>query len=133
MNNPGRLREHPDERLASPVQVIDLAAMAASLRAEPHPAIDGHRQMAVARHGPVTVILFAFDREGLLKEHQAEGEVLLHVLRGRLRVAADEETHEMGAGSVLALAPGMPHSVRALEPSDMLLTVHQLPPGPGAG
>jgi len=56
MTLPGRLRERPEDRLASPVQVVDL----------------------------------------------------------------------------LALAPGLPHSVRALDSADMLLTVHRLPGEAGA-
>jgi quercetin dioxygenase-like cupin family protein len=132
MNSPDRLREHPEDRLASPTQFVDLAAAGTALRAEPHAAVGGHRQVTVARHGPVTVILFAFEHDGLLKEHHADGEVLLQVLQGRLQVTADEDTHTMGPGTLLALAPGLAHSVRALEATDMLLTVHRLPVDAGA-
>ncbi len=127
MTGSDRLREHPEERLAAPIQLVELAAASAALRAEPHAAVAGHRQKAIARHGPVTIILFAFEPDGLLKEHSAEGEVVLQLLRGRLLVTADEEEHTMGAGSLLVLSPGTPHSVRALEASDMLLTVHRRP------
>jgi quercetin dioxygenase-like cupin family protein len=128
MSNPDRLRDHPKERLALPAQVIDLVAAAARLRAESHGPIAGHRQIAVARQGPVTVILFAFEPDGLLKEHRADGEVLIQVLRGRLQVTADHEDRTIGPGTIVALAPGLPHSVRALEATDMLLTVHRQPP-----
>jgi quercetin dioxygenase-like cupin family protein len=127
MNSHDRLREHPEDRFASPTQFLDLAAAATALRTEPHAAVAGHRQVTVARHGPVTVILFAFEPNGLLKEHHADGEVLLQVLRGRLQVTADEDRHTLGPGTLLVLAPGVPHSVRALEAADMLLTVHRLP------
>ncbi len=132
MNPPDRLREHPEDRLAPPVQVVDLVASAARLRAEPHAAVAGHRQMAVVRHGPVTVILFTFEANGLLKEHRAEGALTIQVLGGRLEVVVDEEGREMGPGELLALAPGIPHSVRAIVPSEMLLTVHRLPTEEGA-
>jgi quercetin dioxygenase-like cupin family protein len=127
MNPPERLRQHPENRLASPVMVVDLKAAAQGLRAEPHPAISGHRQIAIARHGPVTSILFVFDADGLIKEHSAEGTVMIQVLAGRLQVLADEEVREVKAGELMAIAPGVPHSVRALAPSEMLLTVHLLP------
>jgi quercetin dioxygenase-like cupin family protein len=122
-----RLRQHPEDRLASPVQQVDLAAVAARLRAEPHAAVAGHRQIAVVRHGPVTVILFSFEANGLLKEHRAEGEVTIHVLGGRLEVVVDDEGRELGPGQLLALAPGVPHSIRGITPSEMLLTVHRQP------
>ena len=131
MNSPERLRQHPDHRLASPVQTTNLAAVAARLRAEPHASVAGHRQLAIVRHGPVTVILFAFETNGQIKRHRAEGAVTIHVLAGRLEVVVNDESRELAAGDLLALAPGLPHSVRALASSDMLLTVHLLPPPDG--
>ena len=121
-----RLRQHPEDRLASPVQVVDLAAAAAGLKAEAHASVSGHRQIAVVRHGPVTIIQFVFDEGGLLKEHRAEGVVTIHVLSGRLQVVVDEESRAVGQGELMALAPGVPHSLLALAPSEMLLTVHRL-------
>lgn len=127
MTPTARLRQHPENRLAAPVQAVDLASAAARLRAEAHPSVAGHRQIAVLRHGPVTMILFLFETDGLMKEHRADGVVTIHVLDGRLQVMVGEEHREVGAGELLALAPGLTHSVRALLPSEMLLTVHRLP------
>lgn len=125
-NIENRLRTHPKERLAAPMQRIDLAEAAANLRAEPHAAVAGHRQVALVRRGAVSLILFVFEVDGHLREHQANGEVTIHVLRGRLTVTVGEEAMELGAGEVVSLAPQMPHSVRATEPTDMLLTVSQV-------
>lgn len=125
-----RLRPHPEDRLASAVQVVSLAATAAQLRAELHAPVAGHRQIAVFRHGPVTMLQFVFEAGGLLKEHQADGVVTIHTLSGRLMVIADEEPHELGPGELVALAPAVPHSVRAIEASEMLLTVHRIPADP---
>ncbi len=127
MSPTDRLRPHPEDRLASAVQVVSLAQTAADLRAEPHPAVAGHRQIAIFRHGPVTILQFVFEKDGLLKEHQADGVVTIHALAGRLLVIADEEPHELGPGELVALDPAVPHSVRALAPSEMLLTVHRIP------
>ena len=75
----------------------------------------------------MTILQFVFEKDGLLKEHQADGVVTIHTLAGRLLVIADDEPHELGAGELVALDPGVPHSIRALAPSEMLLTVHRLP------
>lgn len=128
-----RLRPHPEDRLASPVQVVDLAAAAAELRAEAHAPVAGHRQIAVIRHGPVTIIQFVFDKGGLLKQHRADGVVTIHVLEGRLKVIVEDEAREIGRDEIMALAPGVMHSVLALAPSDMLLTVHRMPEDPTVG
>lgn len=69
------------------------------------------------------MILFAFDRGGVLKEHRTDGEVTIHVLAGQLEVAVGTETILLGSGALVSLAPGQSHSVRALDASDMLLTV----------
>ncbi len=122
-----RLRPHPEDRLAAPVQVVDLAGAAAHLRAEPHAAVSGHRQITVVRHGPMTIILLVFDTGGFLQEHRAEGVVTIQVRTGRLKVVVDEEAREAGGGELVALAPGVPLSLQALAPSEVLLTVHQMP------
>ena len=123
MSTDDRLRTHPKDRLAPPVQLIDLTEAAVRLRAEAHASIAGHRQLALVRRGSVSLILFAFEAEGFLKEHQAEGEVTIQVLAGRLEVTVAGEVLSIGAGQLVSLASGQSHSVRALETSDMLLTI----------
>jgi quercetin dioxygenase-like cupin family protein len=123
MDNEERLREHPKERLAGPVQRIDLREAATRLRAEPHAAVAGHRQVALVRRGPVSLILFLFEPGSVLREHRADGEVTIHVLSGVLEVTAAGEASRVEAGQVVSLAPGQAHSVLALEATEMLLTV----------
>lgn len=118
-----RLRTHPADRLAAAVQRIDLADAAAALRAEAHDPVSGHRQLAVVRHGPFSLILFAFDGGGFLKEHSADGEVIIQVLRGQLSVTVAADTTTLTGGQLLALAPGQRHAVRAVEETDMLLCI----------
>ena len=120
-----RLRDHPHDRLAGPVQVVNLPETARNLRAEAHDAVAGHRQIAVVREGPLTVILFAFETGGHLREHQTDGHVTIHVLVGQLTVTADGTTHTLGSGQLLALAPNVRHGVVASQASEMLLTVHR--------
>ena len=120
-----RLREHPHERLAAPVQIVDLATTAKDLRAEPHDSVAGHRQIAVVREGPVTVILFDFETGGHLRAHETDGQVTIHVLSGKLNVTAADAAHTLHAGQLLALAPKIRHSVVADGPSEMLLTIHR--------
>lgn len=122
-----RLRTHPKDRLGEPVRKVDLADAAAALRAEPHAPVAGHRQIVLVRRGPVSLILFAFEADGFLREHRAGGEVVIQTLTGRLEVTAGEGVIPLDSGQALSLAPGQVHSVRALEVSDMLLTVCRVP------
>jgi quercetin dioxygenase-like cupin family protein len=126
-----RLRPRPSERFAAAEHRLDLRAAADALRAEPHPARAGHRQQALYRRGPVTIALFAFEEGAELTDHAASGLVTIHALAGELAVRTDNEIHALPAGTMLVLAPGVRHSVRAARPSEMLLSVHRETPGEG--
>lgn len=125
-----RLRPHPEDRFAAPVQQFDLPATLAALRLEPHHAVAGHRQIAIFRRGPVTVLAFDFEPRGCLKEHRADGVVIIQALSGQLRVTTGDASHDLPEGHLVALEPGVLHSVHALTASSMLLTVCK---GPGSG
>jgi quercetin dioxygenase-like cupin family protein len=122
-DQPDRLRQHPEERFRAPTHQIDLNAIAEALLAEPLPAQRNHRQETLYRHPPVTVALFLFEAGAQLPPHLAEGVVSVHVLEGRIRMAVEGKEHEIPAGQILVMAPGVKHDVRAVEKTRMLLTV----------
>jgi quercetin dioxygenase-like cupin family protein len=119
-----RLRRPPSERFAGEIHVYSLRDALAKLRAEDHPARDGHRQITLLHRPPVTQVLFSFAAGGHLDRHSARGLVTIHAIEGRLRVAADGADHELEAGKMIVLDADVPHDVRAVEASAMLLTVH---------
>jgi len=118
-----RMRQHPEDRFRPPQLQIDLDKVAATLLAEPFNENRNHRQETLYRHGPLTVALFLFDQGAVLPQHVAEGVVTVQVLQGRLKMTAEGQTHDLPAGTVLILAPGVQHDVLATEPTRMLLTV----------
>ena len=120
---PGETRTPPRERFAPAEDEVDLAEAAAALRQEPGAGSHGHRQMALFRRGAETVALYCFEAGSKLPDHVVQGPVLIQTLKGRLRVKTDQTTHELPAGMLLRLAPGVTHDVEAVEESDMLLTV----------
>lgn len=127
-----RLRPHPADRFAGTEHAIDLPAALRALRAERGPVASGHRQITLVHHGPVRLVLFAFDAGGRMPQHRAPGWVTIHVLRGTLKVRTPNEHHELREGQILALAPDVPHDVDAAADADMLLGVY--PRGlPGSG
>ena len=123
MSEPERLRPSPQQRFAPSVQLFDLSAAATQLRAEPHTSRDGHRQVALDRHGPMTLVLFTFEQGGVFKDHQVPGMATLMLTRGHLRITTEDGDHELRPGQVLTIGPGVVHSVQAPEASEMLLTV----------
>src|SRR4029078_2511873 len=54
--------------------------------------------------------------------HHAPGEITVHCLEGRIAFTANGETRHVGAGQLIALAAGEPHSLVGLEDSTVLVT-----------
>lgn len=118
-----RLRPHPSNRLAGPVVPLDFPDLARTLRAEPHPAKDGHRQLSLIHRDELRILLFTFEAGGRLAGHRAPGQVVIHCLRGELDIEANGARHRLKGGGALVLDPSVPHSVDAVAESEMLLTV----------
>ena len=77
----------------------------------------------IHRGGGLNATVFAFDAGEQLTEHQAARTAVVQVLSGRLRFNVDDEQLDLGPGSWLHMAPGAPHSLTAIEPTVMLLTL----------
>lgn len=127
--NTPRPRAHPEERFAPSRVPLDLTHEAASLRAETDDGQVRHRQKALYKDGGLTIALFVFPPGTGLPVHRAAGTVSMHVLHGRLNVTAGDEHHDLSAGQMLLLAPGVPHALTAESESELLVTVSLQPGG----
>lgn len=119
-----RLRQHPAQRFAAPQHHYDLDEVAAKLKQELEAGQAGHRQQTLYKHGPTTVALYLFGHLTRLPPHRAQGVVIMHLLEGHVQIKAESEVHDLHAGQLLVLAPGVEHDVVAMLESRMLLTVH---------
>lgn len=70
-----------------------------------------------------TLTLFAYDAGQTVSEHTAPHEAMIRVLEGQARVTINGTEHELGAGEAVAMSSETPHSVAAIEPFKMLLTM----------
>jgi quercetin dioxygenase-like cupin family protein len=62
--------------------------------------------------------------------HYARGAITVHCLEGRIAFTASGTTREVGAGQLIVLAAGEPHSLVGLEDSSVLVTKVLLVPPP---
>lgn len=96
--------------------------------AEPIPASGIHSQTVHSDAG-VRVVLFGFAAGEELTEHTASRPATIHVLSGGFDLVLGGERVDAPAGTWVHMAAGLPHALRAREPSRMLLTLIQAPAG----
>ncbi|HEX8876058.1 MAG TPA: cupin domain-containing protein [Phycisphaerales bacterium] len=120
--NDQRLRPAPESRFDEHSLVFDLAAEAATVRAE-GPAPHGHRQKTLYKHGNRTIAMFALEPGACIREHRTAGPVTIQVVEGEITVVADGQPHRLCVGKVLVLAPKVAHEVSAEHAASFLLQV----------
>lgn len=84
---------------------------------------DGTLSRTLYRDDRVRVVVFGFDAGQELTEHTAAAAAIIQVMSGRLRVTLGGETLDLLPTAWVHMAPGLPHSVVAIERSVMLLTM----------
>ncbi len=80
----------------------------------------------VHRDGDLDVTVFGFDAGEGLTEHTAARAAIIQVLSGRMRVTVDGDEIDAGPGTWILMDVAAPHSLEAVTPTVMLLTM--LPP-----
>jgi quercetin dioxygenase-like cupin family protein len=71
----------------------------------------------------VRLVGFAFDAGQELTEHSSALAVIVQVVRGRLAMRLGDREVDLGPSGWVRMPPRLPHSLRALEPTVMLLTM----------
>ena len=101
-----------------------LGSLADDLLARASAASSGRATHAfhAAPKGVLSQVVLALMAGQNLSEHENPGEAFLHVLRGRVRLSAGDDSWEMKAGELIAI-PQQRHALDALEDSVVVLTL----------
>lgn len=83
----------------------------------------GRQTESLARESGVSVIMMAMEADDEMKEHSADGVVLVQLLRGHASLSARGQKLELRPGQMILFQPGVRHDVHAEEQSVILLTV----------
>jgi quercetin dioxygenase-like cupin family protein len=81
-----------------------------------------HTRMLFKKHD-FRVVLIAMETGAKMKEHHADGTISIQAVKGRIRIHAQGQTHELQAGQMLTLGASIKHDVESLDDSAFLLTI----------
>lgn len=106
---------------------MDAPTVLADVLAElPIPA-DGTLSRTLYRDDDLRLVGFAFAAGQELTDHASALAVVLQVLRGRLDLRVGDQQVELTPAGWVAIPPRVTHSLVALEPTVMLLTMTRFP------
>jgi len=100
---------------AKPGDVIDVRPLGSELASSKTHTLIKTDKFEVVR------LVMAAGKE--IKEHKAPGEITVQCLEGKITFTTLGKTEELGAGQMLYLNAGEPHSVSCLEDASFLLTI----------
>jgi quercetin dioxygenase-like cupin family protein len=103
------------------------------LKSEVQVPADGILSRVLHQDQQLRVVAFAFDAGQQLTDHTASRPAVVEVIEGRFELTLGDETVAAGPRSWALLTAGLPHSLTALEPSILLLTLLGGPPTVGSG
>lgn len=84
---------------------------------------DGILSKPIQSDEHIRATLFGLSAGQELTEHTTTMEALLQFLEGEAELTLSGDTHHVGPGFWVRMAPGLPHSIKALTPVKMLLIV----------
>ena len=99
----------------------------ASLDSEVQIPKDGTLSRTLHQEGALKVVLFAFDAGQELSEHTASRPAILEIVSGSADLTLGGDVHRAGPGAWAWMPAHLPHAVKALEPTVMLLILLPTP------
>lgn len=95
----------------------------ADLKAELEIPKDGTLSRVLYKDDQIRLVLFGFDADQELTEHTASLPAVLQIISGRAEITLGSETISAEPGCWIHMEANLPHSVVALEPTVLLLTL----------
>ncbi|MHC1736449.1 MAG: cupin domain-containing protein [Ignavibacteriaceae bacterium] len=79
------------------------------------------KQIVKKSNGNIT--LFAFDKDESLTEHTSPFEAVVYIVDGQMEIKIGSDSYIVKAGEILVMPADIPHGLKALDKSKMLLTM----------
>ena len=94
-----------------------------SLAAHVETPNDGILSLPISSDAHMRATLFAMSAGQEMTEHTTTMEAVVQFLEGEAELTLGGETHIVGPGAWICMAPNLPHSIRATQPVKFLLLV----------
>lgn len=114
--------------LDDPVRQQDLSRATEDAWAALENVTARHTSRTLVKQERLRVVLMVLKKGEIVPEHTAEGDQTVQVLRGRVALNVDGQRFRVHAGHLLAIEHELPHTLEALEDSEVLLTLSWPPP-----
>ena len=113
--------KHKKEQAAAGAEahMVDIADLASMIEVQTEATVS----RTVLKEDGLRTVLFGFDKDQVLTEHTAAMPVRIQGLEGKLRIGAEGRETVLQPGGVVYLGARLPHTVYALEPSKMVLSM----------
>lgn len=102
---------------------VDLNQEIAQLQAEAASEESGRKSKMLVKYPEFRIVLITMRAGSRWEDHKTDARICLHILRGDIRFRSANGTLDLRPGQLLTLAPGIVHSVDAVEESVFLLTL----------
>ncbi|MFZ2322877.1 MAG: cupin domain-containing protein [Ignavibacteriaceae bacterium] len=79
------------------------------------------KQIIKKTNGNIT--LFAFDKDESLTEHTSPFEAVVYMVDGEMEIKIGGNPYNIKAGEIIVMPPNVPHGLKAVIKSKMLLTM----------
>jgi len=107
----------------SPTALFDVLALLESVGQEEQSQKGKDRTVVLIKTGNLRVVFRSLSEGSSLPTHKADGPITVQVLDGHIEFTVGSQTTPVLKGHVLALRSGVPHSLRALKKSSILIAV----------
>lgn len=101
----------------------DPATHLPDLVAEVEIPVNGTLSRVLYRDEHIRLVVFAFDEGQELTDHTARHAAIVQVVTGRIELVLDSRPVVLERRGWVHMPPQLPHAVRALEPTVMVLTL----------
>ena len=122
-NDPTHLRPDGRRLIDAPLVSIDIPEFIKQLKAEATWQTSDRNAITVFKTNGLRMVLIALHKDAIMQDHVTDGIITVQVLEGEINFSTHKESKLLNQGGMIALHPGLPHSLMAIKESVFLLTL----------